>query len=113
MAFQNWVFVANGSSTPQPPLQDGTVYIGSHDGHFVTHVRMALQFGPCDGGEVRSSPAIGGDGQHYVASNDNKLYSISSTGTTNWDVRPEVIRPTIRLTTNRHDRPGRTIYVRE
>jgi len=57
---------------------DGTIYVGSHDGHLhAINPNGTLKWSHHIGGPVISSPAIGADGTIYVGSNDGNLCAIS------------------------------------
>ncbi len=68
---------------------DGTLYVGSHDGHVYAMQpdgTPAWQTQFAAGGDLaRSSPAIGSDGVIYVGSADGKLYAIGPEGTSRWN----------------------------
>lgn len=85
---KKWSFSTDGKIYSSPALaQDGTVYIGSDDGHL-----YALD--PDNGEEIWKfttqdgvffpSPTIGNDGIIYLGSHDNNLYAIYPDGTQKW-----------------------------
>lgn len=83
-----WSCATLGPIKSSPAIgADGTVYIGSGDGHLyaldpnnqVNHVKWIY---PAQGqiGAVNSSPAIGADGTVYVGSDDGNIYAVDPSG---------------------------------
>jgi outer membrane protein assembly factor BamB len=94
---KKWEFRTGGPNVVSSPIVDldGTVYAGSEDGNLYALKPAARLADPngfgglnalegewafATGGQVRSSPAIGGDGFVFIGSNDTNFYTISQYG---------------------------------
>jgi outer membrane protein assembly factor BamB len=94
---KKWEFLTGGPNVVSSPIVDldGTVYVGSEDGNVYAlkpAARLADPTGAgglntlegewafATGGQVRSSPAIGGDGFVFIGSDDTNFYTISQYG---------------------------------
>jgi len=63
---------------------DGTIYIGSDDGHLYAINPNSTQKWACSIGGLEYPPAIGADGTLYVGSRDGHLYAVNPDGTQKW-----------------------------
>ena len=83
-----WIFPTGDKIYSSPAIaQDGTIYIGSDDGHlYALDPNGTLIWPPFSAqGGIFSSPAIGDDGTIYVGSYDDNLYAINpDNGTQKW-----------------------------
>eukprot|EP01047_Picozoa_sp_COSAG01_P086292 COSAG01_NODE_19337_length_1016_cov_1.708833_1_plen_315_part_10 len=86
-------YVGNTSRNPRGPGfqssavvgPDGTVYIGSDDGHLYAVTPMGhLKWKFATQGGISSTPALDKDGTVYVGSSDKGLYAVTSKGTLKW-----------------------------
>ena len=83
---QKWGIPTEGMIDSSPAIgADGTIYVGSFDGHlYAFNPDGTQQWAFPTGGVIWSSPAIGADGTIYVGSNDYHLYAINPDGTQKW-----------------------------
>ena len=83
---QKWAFETGGGVVSSPAISpDGTIYIGSNDGHlYAVRPGGTLKWKFATKGAVHSHPAIGEDGTIYVGSWDHHLYAINPNGSLKW-----------------------------
>ncbi|UCE20591.1 MAG: PQQ-binding-like beta-propeller repeat protein [Gemmatimonadota bacterium] len=84
-----WVFPMDDGAESSPALgPDGTIYIGSYDGHLYAirdeGNRGALQWKFSTGGWIDGCPTVDGCGVIYVGSRDSTVYAINPDGTLRW-----------------------------
>ena len=81
-----WVFRTADRIYADPIVApDGTVFVGSHDGHLYAIDPTGREKWSVDtGGKVWSSPAIAEDGTVYVGSDADTLYAVDPTGRIKW-----------------------------
>jgi len=87
-----WSFPMDDGAESSPAIgHDGTVYIGSYDGHLYAiedqDVEGVLKWTFETGGWVDGSPAVDGCGTIYVGSRDSHLYAINPDGTLRWKMK--------------------------
>jgi len=85
-----WEFSITGSSSAPAVGPDGTVYVGSTDGHVYAVDRegnLMWRFPDQDPGlqPFKSTPAISSGGTIYIGCDDHKLYALNPDGTLKWD----------------------------
>jgi outer membrane protein assembly factor BamB len=85
----DWIASTGNDVRSSPAVAaDGTIYVGSDDGHlyaFDPDGNQVWRFPSFSSiGAVQSSPAIGDDGTIYVGSNDGHLYAINPGGSQKW-----------------------------
>lgn len=69
---------------------DGTIYVGSYDGHlYALNSTGTQKWAFYAGGPVVSSPAVGANGNVYFGSNNGYLYSVYPNGTLEWKFRTD------------------------
>jgi len=80
-----WVFPTNKWVSSSPALaDDGTIYIGSWDGHLYAINPDGTERWAFASGQMRSSPAVAADGTIYAASDNGSLYAVNPDGTQRW-----------------------------
>ncbi|MBP6964471.1 MAG: PQQ-binding-like beta-propeller repeat protein [Armatimonadetes bacterium] len=84
-----WEFPTSGWVESSPAIGgDGTIYIGSGDGHmYAIRANGTMNWDYQTGGPIDSSPAIGGRGEIYFGSYDGYLYCLASNGSLRWRYR--------------------------
>jgi eukaryotic-like serine/threonine-protein kinase len=86
-----WTFQTDGPIFSSPTLHEGTVFVGSGDGHLyaVDAARGTERWRLRTGGAVDSSPAVA-DGTVFVLSRDGRMYAVDAArGTTKWTFETE------------------------
>lgn len=83
-----WSYVTGniiGASSPAIAA-DGTIYLGSEDGHlYAIHpADGSLSWDYATGSRIESSPAIGTDGTIYFGCDDYSLYALTPAGALKW-----------------------------
>jgi outer membrane protein assembly factor BamB len=83
---QRWKFTISAAVRSSAAVgEDGTLYVGSDDGHLYAVKDDGTQkWKFATGGPVSSSPAIRGDGTVFVGSGDGHLYAVKADGTLRW-----------------------------
>lgn len=83
---KRWVFRTGGGVRSSPAVVDGTVYVGSWDGHlYAVDAKTGKEVWRFKtGGKVYTTPAVAG-GRVYFGSNDNHVYAVDKeTGQKEW-----------------------------
>jgi len=81
-----WRLQTDGPVHSSPAVAfDGTVYVGSGDGHvYALNADGTIRWRYDTGEPVESSPALGPDGAIYVGSDSGFLYALNPDGTLRW-----------------------------
>lgn len=88
-----WRFKTGGGVSSSPAVAaDGTVYVGSKDGHlYAINPQGTLKWRYRTGSWVYSSPAVGAHGTIYVGSLDGCVYALNPDGKLRWKHRTGVM----------------------
>ena len=83
-----WVFRTEGRVYAAPAVgQDGTVYVGSHDGNLYAVDKAGREKWSVDaGGKIWSSPAVASDGTIYFGSDADTFFAVNPNGEIKWTV---------------------------
>ncbi len=87
-----WVFpMENGTESSPAVGWDGTIYVGSYDGHVYAIAdsgwQGVLKWDYPTGGQIDGSPTVDGCGVVYIGSGDSTLYAINPDGTLRWSFK--------------------------